>query len=190
MTKMISLGLAAMASALAASPVHALSNRISVSGHGTDAAGCSAPASPCRSFQYAHDNLVAGGEIDVLDPAGYGPINITKALSIVNDGVGTVGVQPAVLGQNAVTIAVTSNDTVYLRGPNIDGLGTGSRGIQLDSGSLTMVNCVIQHFFGYGVVIAPSAGPSSAAISNTIVSYNASGGIFFSRLEVDLSRLL
>ncbi|WP_158818603.1 hypothetical protein [Methylocapsa sp. S129] len=68
-------------------------NRAWVSGHGADAAGCGAPASPCRSLQYVHDNIIAaGGEIDILDPAGYGAITITKALSIVNDGVGTAGV--------------------------------------------------------------------------------------------------
>src|SRR5579883_1249856 len=72
----------------------ALSNRAWVSGHGVDQAGCGAPTSPCRTLQYVHDNIIAdGGEIDVLDPAGYGPIAITKGISIVNDGVGTAGVQ-------------------------------------------------------------------------------------------------
>src|SRR5271166_6492978 len=75
-----------------------------VSGHGTDAAGCGPPIAPCRSFQYVIDNvLVAGGEIDVLDPAGYGAVKIPYALSIVNDGVGTAGIR-AGSGQAGVSI--------------------------------------------------------------------------------------
>src|SRR5450432_688710 len=101
----------------AASPAWATQaglNRAWVSGHGVDQAGCGAPVTPCRSLQYVHDNIVAaGGEIDILDPAGYGAVTITKAVSIVNDGVGTAGVQAA--SGNAVTINAGANDTVYLR---------------------------------------------------------------------------
>src|SRR5450755_1299850 len=90
-------------------------NRAWVSGHGTDAAGCGAPTAPCRSLQYTHDHIVvAGGEIDILDPAGYGAITITKAISIVNDGVGTAGVQAA--SGNAITINAGPSASVYLRG--------------------------------------------------------------------------
>ena len=78
-------------------------NRAWVSGKGIDQAGCGAPTSPCRSLQYVHDNIIVdGGEIDILDPAGYGAIVITKAISIVNDGVGTAGVQAT--SGNAITV--------------------------------------------------------------------------------------
>ena len=88
---------------LVTSPAHAgTSNRAWVSGHGTDAAGCGAPTSPCRSFQYVVNSVIAaGGEIDVLDPAGYGAVTIPFALSIINDGVGTAGVQAAT-SENAI----------------------------------------------------------------------------------------
>jgi hypothetical protein len=140
-----------------AAPAHALSNRAWVSGHGTDAAGCGSAASPCRTFQYVHDNIVApGGEIDVLDPAGYGAVTITKALSIINDGAGTAGVQ-SVSGQNAITInVVPASVPVNLRGLTIDGLGSGQHGIQvISAGTLTVVNCEIRHFTGNGIYIAP-----------------------------------
>src|SRR5471032_1134863 len=110
-------------------------NRAWVSGHGADAAGCGAPSAPCRSLQYTHDHIVAaGGEIDILDPAGYGAITITKAISIVNDGVGTAGVQTS--SGNAITISAGAGpaDAVTLRGLNIDGLGTGGHGIRFTSG--------------------------------------------------------
>ncbi|SRR5579883_572080 len=170
----------------AASSVHAApsSNRAWVSGHGVDQASCGSPASPCRTFQYTHDNVIApGGEIDVLDPAGYGAVTITKALSIVNDGVGTAGVQAA--SGDAITINAGASDTVTLRGLNIDGLGTGSNGIVFNSGgSLTVVNCVIRHFFGQvttgnGILIQPTSGPMNFLISNVIVSDNSYVGVYF-----------
>src|SRR5579872_3964238 len=111
------------------SPAQALVSRAWVSGHGADAAGCGSPASPCRSFQYVHNNIIAaGGEIDVLDPAGYGAITITKALSIVNDGVGTAGVQQT-QGTDAITVNAGPNDAIFIRGLTVEGLGSGRFGL-------------------------------------------------------------
>src|SRR5579872_5435969 len=98
----VAFGLAASAQTAAATGV----SRAWVSGKGTDAAGCGAPTTPCRSLQYVHDNIIAaGGEIDILDPAGYGAVTIKKALSIVNDGVGTAGVQQSTAGLDAISIS-------------------------------------------------------------------------------------
>ena len=52
----------------------AANNRTWISGKGVDQAGCGPVATPCRTLQYAHDNTNAGGEINVLDPAGYGSV--------------------------------------------------------------------------------------------------------------------
>ncbi|SRR5579883_213554 len=200
MTRMSLLAATTLASlSLALSPAQAGSaNRAWVSGHGSDAAGCGAPTSPCRTFQYVHDNVIAaGGEIDVLDPAGYGPVTISKALSIVNDGVGAAGVQ-AVSG-DAIVINAGASDVVTLRGLDIDGLGTGSNGVVFNSGAgLTIVNCVIRHFFnsnagvkrsqalvqpvepsGDGVLIQPTSGSMSFLISNVIASDNGLAGVVF-----------
>ncbi|WP_158818600.1 right-handed parallel beta-helix repeat-containing protein [Methylocapsa sp. S129] len=170
-----------LASALAA-PAGAQSlNRAWVSGRGADAAGCGAPTNPCRSLQYVHDSVIAaGGEIDVLDPAGYGAITITKAISIVNDGVGTAGVQQPTAGQNAIAINAGPTDTVTLRGLNIDGLGSGYTGVELNSGGvLTVVNCVTRHFGLAGIYINPTSGTTTVSISNTIASDNVHDGIEF-----------
>src|SRR5450432_383155 len=104
-----------------------------VSGHGTDTAGCGAPTAPCRSLQYVHDNIIApGGEIDILDPAGYGAIAITKAISIVNDGVGTAGVQAT--SGIAINITAGPTDSIYLKGLNIDGVQRqGTFGVLLNA---------------------------------------------------------
>jgi len=152
--------------------------RVWVSGHGTDSAGCGGPTSPCRTLQYAHDNIVlANGEIDILDPAGYGAVTIGKALSIVNDGVGTAGVQQANAALAGITINAGASDAIYLRGLNIDGLGTGEYGIlSISGGSLAATNCVVRHF-QFGIIIAPTSGATVFSLSNTNVSDNAGAGI-------------
>src|SRR5579872_5092933 len=150
-----------------------------VSGHGADVSGCGAPTNPCRSLQYVVTNIIAaGGEIDVLDPAGYGPVTIPFALSIVNDGVGTAGVQQATSSQNGITINAGSTDNVTLRALNIDGLGVAKDGIRLNSaGSLTVVDCVVRHFALNGIAITPTSGSLSFLISNTTVADNGGTGI-------------
>lgn len=77
--------------------------RTFVSSQGSDSNNCSVSA-PCRSFAAAELPTNAGGEITVLDPGGYGAVTITKALSIINDGVGEAGVT-VTAGINAVTIS-------------------------------------------------------------------------------------
>src|SRR5664279_27458 len=73
MSKIISTAI--LLFALTILPASAQNARSFVSGHGSDSAGCTL-AAPCRTFQHAHDQTNSGGEIDVLDAAGYGTLNI------------------------------------------------------------------------------------------------------------------
>jgi len=59
----------------------AQASRTWVSGVGDDANPCSRTA-PCKTFAGAISKTAAGGEIDALDPAGYGALTITKAITI------------------------------------------------------------------------------------------------------------
>jgi hypothetical protein len=176
MTKLTSLPAIAgalLACSLSAAPAWALANRTWVSGHGADSGACT-PTAPCRTFNFALAQTASGGEIDVLDPAGYGAITITKAISIVNDGVGTAGVQ-APLGGNGVTINAGASDSVHLRGLTIEGAGSGSTGIQFTGGgSLAIENCVVRDFTLAGIHILPSTS-SRFSVSNTIASNNGGG---------------
>src|SRR5882672_8393711 len=52
-----------------------------VSGVGDDVNPCSRTA-PCKTFAGAISKTAEGGEIDVLDPGGYGAVTITKAMTI------------------------------------------------------------------------------------------------------------
>src|SRR5215472_11211393 len=72
-------------------PAWSQANRTFVSGFGSDSNPCSL-AAPCRSFAGAVAQTNAGGEIAVLDTAGYGTVTITKAISIVNEEGGEAGI--------------------------------------------------------------------------------------------------
>src|SRR5471032_56427 len=116
---------------LYAAPAQAQNARSFVSGHGSDAAACTL-AAPCRTLAHAFSLTNAGGEIDVLDPAGYGSLTIDRAISIVNDGVGTAGViVPS--GGTGIIINAGPNEAVSLRGLSIEGAGVGQTGIQFNT---------------------------------------------------------
>src|SRR5262245_62930525 len=80
-----------MALGLSASSAQALNTRSFISANGLDTNTCTRTA-PCRTLQKAHDSTNPGGEVNMLDPAGYGTVVISKAISIVNDGVGSAGI--------------------------------------------------------------------------------------------------
>jgi hypothetical protein len=164
---------ALLAFGLSAAPAAALANRTFVSGKGTDAGACAFGA-PCRTFAFALTQTTAGGEIDVLDPAGYGVVTITKAISIVNDGAGvtTIGASSG----NAITINAGANNSVHLRGLTIEGLGTGTNGILFTTdGNLEIENCVIRNF-AFGINFSPNTS-STFSVSDTIASNNGNTGI-------------
>jgi hypothetical protein len=171
----VGVGLA-LATALPATPASALNARTFVSGHGNDANPCNF-SGPCRTFAGAYANTAPGGEITVLDPAGYGPLTITTALSIVNDGVGEAGVILIAAG-NAITINAGVSDAVSLRGLTLDGGGgAGTNGILFNTGkSLTITNCVVRHFAGDGINFQPNAS-SNLAVSNTVAADNNAAGM-------------
>ena len=162
-----------------ATPAHALQNAW-VSGHGKDAAGCGATSNPCATLQYVHDHVIAaGGEIDILDPAdSYGPIIIKKSISIINDGVGAAVLRQTGKGQSVITINAGTNDVVDLRGLTLEGLGAALYGLNFNSGNtLNMQNCVIREFQIDWVFASPSTS-FALNILDTVISSNASGGIY------------
>src|SRR5215472_4077707 len=111
-----------------AGQAHAQANRTFVSGSGSDANPCSLGA-PCRSFAGALAQTNAGGEIVVLDSAGYGSVTITKSISInAPDGIeGGITVTTATDG---ITISAGASDVVNLRGLTLTGGGVGKNGIK------------------------------------------------------------
>jgi hypothetical protein len=183
MTRITALALAALLGAGSVAPAQAQLARTFVSAaSGNDANDCNR-LTPCRTFQRAHDNTLSAGEITVLDPGGYGAVAITKALSIINDGVGEAGV--LVSGGTGINGGITVNagdgDAVSLRGLTIKGIGFGGgNGIVFNRGkSLTLENCVVRRMDGvfpngFGIRLLPRAS-STFAVSNTIVTDSITG---------------
>jgi hypothetical protein len=66
---------------LYAAPAQAQATRTWVSGVGDDANPCSRTA-PCKTFAGAISKTAPGGEIDALDPGGFGALTITKSITI------------------------------------------------------------------------------------------------------------
>src|ERR1700749_4686318 len=84
------LGIVLLISAIPIAPVQAQATRTWVSGVGDDANPCSRIA-PCKTFAGAISKTLAGGEIDCLDPGGFGAVTITKSITIDCGGGGIVG---------------------------------------------------------------------------------------------------
>src|SRR3954463_16583068 len=125
------------------SAAHAQATRTWVSGVGDDANPCSRTA-PCKTFAGAISKTATGGEINVLDPGGFGGVTITKSITISSEGF-EAGV--LVSGTNAIIINAQPTDTVILRGLDIEGLGTGLNGIRWLSAAILQIDrCTINHF--------------------------------------------
>ena len=117
-------------------------SRVFVAAQGSDGNPCTF-AAPCRTFQHAHDTVAAGGEIDVLDPAGYGQLTISKSISIQGHNFAGLSVPSG----NGITINAGSSDKISVRGLLIDGVGSGSSGVLFNTGgSLDVRECLIRNF--------------------------------------------
>jgi hypothetical protein len=184
-TKLASIGLAAaFAVTLPAVQVQAQAPRTFVSAAGNDSNPCSF-AAPCRHFQAAVDATSAGGEVDALDPAGYGPITISRAVTI--EGQGWSYIAPPANG-NGITINAVSGN-VAIHGVSLNGAGItgGTNGIVFNSGdALEVTNCVAQNFTnngsgttGIGILIQPTSGTVKFAVTDTTASNNAYIGIAY-----------
>src|SRR6266545_4458963 len=99
-----------------ASMAQAQASRTWVSGVGDDANPCSRTA-PCKTFAGAISKTAACGEIDALDPGGFGAVTITKSITL--DGTGTFASILASL-TTGVIINAANTDVITLRGISID----------------------------------------------------------------------
>jgi len=152
----------------------AQASRTWVSGVGDDANPCSRTA-PCKTFAGAISKTAAGGEIDALDPAGYGAVTITKGMTI--DGGGGQVASVLVSGTNGIVVQAGPSDVVILRNLRINGIGTGINGIRWLSGkALTVENCDIFGFTTNGIDIAKADG-GKAFVHNTIVQNVGQAGL-------------
>jgi hypothetical protein len=148
---------------------------------GNTGSGCGL-AAPCRSFASAQTVVKDGGEIVALDAAGYGPITVTKNVTITANPGFYAGI--AVASGDGVTIA-TGGINVTLRGLNINGTG-GANAVNMTNGSrLSIENCVISNFAsGAGVFVNTAA---TVRIVDSLVRDNMHGVLLYSGAKAAIS---
>jgi hypothetical protein len=172
----------ALAVTLPAVSAHAQAPRTFVSAAGSDSNPCTF-AAPCRHFQNAVNVTSPGGEVDALDPAGYGPITITQSITI--EGQGWSYIAPPANG-NGITINAGSGN-VSIHGVSVDGAGIvgSTNGIVFNSGeSLTVEDCFVRNMEGSGLAFKSTATTTQTlAVSNSYFSDNAADGILIEPLS-------
>src|ERR1700681_605349 len=91
-----------------ATTASAQATRTWVSGVGDDANPCSRTA-PCKTFAGAISKTAAFGEINCVDPGGFGAVTITKSITLnCSETLGSI----LVAGTNAIVIAAAATDRV------------------------------------------------------------------------------
>ena len=156
--------------------VFAQATRTWVSGVGDDVNPCSRTA-PCKTFAGAISKTATAGEINIIDPGGYGAVTITKSMTI--DGNGSFGSILA-SGTNGVVINAPGG-VVTLRHLFINGTGTtlGINGVRIISAKKVIIeDCFISNFSQKGVDI--NTTDSCAVIMNNVTIHNAQDGISIS----------
>jgi hypothetical protein len=179
---------AALISVLATAPAYATRQHTFVASYGSNSNACSF-LSPCASFQYALSQTLSGGEITAIDSDGFGPLTISQSVT-VTAAPGTEANVPPVSGGSSIVVT-GSGINVILRNLTLNAESQGYNGIDFQAGggsSLTVINCTILNFLydgsndantGNGILIEPSTGAVTFAITNTLVSNNANNGIAY-----------
>lgn len=157
---------------LQAPAAFAQATRTWVSGVGDDANPCSRTA-PCKTFAGAYPKTAAGGEINTLDPGGFGTLTISKSISIVSDH--KAGVLASSI--NGFVINTPPGSKVVLDGLDIEGAGftLGINGVRMNgSGRVTIRNSTIRNFSDNGIFAAGQDG-AEIFVENVSITGAADG---------------
>ena len=162
---------------MSAGSAQAQATRTWISGVGDDANPCSRTA-PCKTFAGAISKTATGGEIDCLDPGGFGAVTITKAITLdcASGRGGQVG-SILVSGTNGIVIASTpAGSSVTIRNISINGIGSGLNGIRYISGggALHAENVEIFGFIQNGIDFENTA-PANLFVRSSQISDNTAG---------------
>ena len=147
---------------------------------GSDSNPCTRTA-PCSTFAAALAITSPGGEVIALDAGDFGPITITKSVTISGAGGQiTAASLPASNGssQSTIKVAAGANDSVTLRNLDLSGLGASSNfstGIEIDSAKTVHIeNVRVTNFDGSGILIQ-NTGNITVTITDSVSSDNEYG---------------
>ena len=163
----------ASAAVLFALPAGAAQQRSFVASTGLDSNACNLPA-PCRTFGAAIAQTLPGGEVIVLDSAGYGAATIAAPVSIISPPGIYAGI--SVFAGTGITVNPGSGDVVVLRGLSINNISAGVNGIDVQGGLRVMIDrCAISGFStGAGIALTTS-GQTDLDVTETLVRDSAVG---------------
>jgi hypothetical protein len=161
---------------LLAAPAHAQATRTWVSGVGDDANPCSRTA-PCKTYAGAISKTATNGEINCLDPGGFGSVTITKSMSIVCDYTEGGVLANGVFGFN---INAPAGSLITLKGQDVECIGTGTNGIQILGVGVTVHIHKTQirscrnsgGSNGNGILVAPSSGLAKVLVADSYITDN------------------
>jgi hypothetical protein len=161
---------------IAAGIANAQAARTWISGVGDDVNPCSRTA-PCKTFAGAISKTAVNGEINCLDPGGFGAVTITKSITL--DCSGTFG-NILASQTNGIIINITSDaDTrkfVRIRGLQINGTANGLNGLRVIAASRVIVeNVLISGFTQSGIAVLPAAGNADVTVSDSSITLNTTG---------------
>jgi hypothetical protein len=180
--KKISLGTFVLMTLALAFPllVNAQATRTWVSGVGDDVNPCSRTA-PCKTFAGAISKTATNGEINCLDPAGYGAITITKSITIdCEDTQGSIlasGVTGIIIN---ITNAADTKKAVKIRGISINGAGStiAASGIRVLAANFVAIeDGVIDGFQTHGISIETTSGTPKITVDRMSVRSVVGNGI-------------
>jgi hypothetical protein len=152
-------------------------NRTWVSALGDDANPCSR-TSPCKTFIGASTKTNPGGEIDVLDPGGFGTVIIDKSLTI--DGGGSfAGIVATGVNASGITVNAGADDVVFLRHLSLSSTvfqdHFAANGIKVvKARAVHVIDCMIRDYAHNGIDFEPS-GQTRLFVSDSIIMNNGSG---------------
>ena len=162
---------------LFAAPASAQATRTWVSGVGDDANPCSRTA-PCKTFAGAISKTAAAGEIECLDPGGFGAVTITKSITIDCEPAGQVG---GVLVSGTNGIVVAGGTQVQLIGIDFDGIGTGLNAVLVNGSNVnvSIIHCLMYEFQSAssttGAAVLVTGSGSKVYMQNDIIRNNNAG---------------
>jgi hypothetical protein len=176
---------ACLLSAAFAAPAGAQATRTWISGVGDDVNPCTRMA-PCKTMAGAISKTAEGGEINAIDPGGYGALTITKAITVDFTTIGSGGVLNS--GVNGIVVNAGADDDVVLRGLDIVGGGelvptppcvaAGVNGVRvLSARSVRIEDTQIFQQSGAAIQVAPTAGSPNVLVDRVDIGNNCVHGI-------------
>jgi len=174
------------------SQAQAQATRTWVSGTGDDANPCSRTA-PCKTFAGAVSKTADCGEIDALDPAGYGTVTLTKGIKIDGGG-GEAGQVASILASGVPGVTINNSSVSctmdVLRNLDINGIQSGTVGVNvIAGGTLAIENVDIENFTQQCINVAP-ASAVGLTMYNTNLERCSSGALVVNYSGVGFERVV